>query len=91
MAALNKRVRDYNLNCPVFAQMLFFDPVEEAISQKGKDRANMIPPSRNSGGDGHWFVLCVEVRRYIDRSTELVANASALCKCFIHLLYSDSA
>lgn len=33
MAALNKRVRDYNLNCPVFAQMLFFDPVEEARSE----------------------------------------------------------
>jgi hypothetical protein len=30
MAALNKRVRDYNLNCPVNAQMLLFDPVEEA-------------------------------------------------------------
>lgn len=29
MAALNKRVRDYNLNCPVNAQMLLFDPVEE--------------------------------------------------------------
>lgn len=37
MAALNKRVRDYNLNCPVFAQMLFFDPVEEALSEKGKE------------------------------------------------------
>ena len=38
MAALNKRVRDYNLNCPVFAQMLFFDPVEEALSDTSSTR-----------------------------------------------------
>lgn len=30
MAVLNKRVRDYNLNCPVFAQILVFDPAKEA-------------------------------------------------------------
>jgi len=39
MAALNKRVRDYNLNCPVFAQMLFFDPVEEVRRAKRQAEA----------------------------------------------------
>ena len=61
MAALNKRVRDYNLNCPVFAQMLFFDPVEEALSEKGEGiLGGTGPPSSTR-------LFCVCTSMYIDR------------------------
>eukprot|EP00438_Fugacium_kawagutii_P027621 Skav231524 [mRNA] locus=scaffold84:653430:653714:- [translate_table: standard] len=40
MAALNKRVRDYNLNCPSNSQqMLLFDPVEEVRRAKRQAEA----------------------------------------------------
>ncbi|CAE7411771.1 Dnajc28 [Symbiodinium pilosum] len=39
IAHLNKRVRDYNLNCPASAQMVFFEPADEV--RKAKRDAEM--------------------------------------------------
>ncbi|CAK9027801.1 unnamed protein product [Durusdinium trenchii] len=47
MAALNKRVRDYNLSCPKFAQMLPFDTVMEARRAKREAEAQAQKASAN--------------------------------------------
>ena len=75
MAALNKRVRDYNLNCPVFAQMLFFDPVEEALSEKGKEFLGgpvLRPP-----------LVCSVCVQDIDRFTRSKCEVFAICFLYI--------